>query len=780
MSKVETFVFQVGEVKFSKDGFHIVRTTRGESVSGKFAARLGHCYKAEGKWETHPTWGPQYKLESAAMVRMNTPEALGRFLTLQLKGKGVGEAVIGSLVDACKTDNLDLEELLDKNQRDTLIECVGKRNEKKVDILLDIWPKIKPAADLMSPLLGYGLSEAMAEAVLALYGKSAVEKVEDEPYDLILRVDGVSFLTADRIALKVGRITKTDPIRLRAAISTGMRDATTNGDVGVRRKTLIDKTMPLVNESILENGRRKMAPGVPPVVSSELLAQVLDEMIRGEHVDEDGTKCGFSSDLMEYPDEKGEVVVWYKPLVLAEQEIARRLSMFNAPPRMDLVARVDEFAKKLGATLAPEQHAAVEMILQSPISVVTGGPGCGKSFMLKVVLAAFDAAGLKGNLTAPTGKAAKRITESTGRPAQTQHSLIGFQGGSKCAFDESCPLPAQYLVIDEASMDDTELMAATLRAVANGCRVIIVGDVDQLPSVGPGQVLRDVIRSGVIPVTKLTKGFRFSGGIAAAARDVNAGKVPETSEDGQFIYVETEEPLKALLETAEQFLGEGVNPDDLQTLSPTHRGDAGCTSLNRELQQLFNPEPAGGTNQRLRRDSGDIRVNDRVLQMKNSKDLGLVNGDVGWLVGMDSDGGRVSLMLPDKPKPVNMDKAQANDLKLAYAITVHKSQGAEAPYILIALDRSASFMLRRNLVYTAISRGIKKVVLFAPRSTLAGACQRGEPPEGSRRTSLVPKILAAFSGRKVAAAAAPSAPAPKVDPVAAAMLLTEGFQDVDF
>lgn len=774
MAKIESFTFQVAEIKFAKDGFHIVRTTRGDSVSGKFAARMGHCYKAEGKWETHPIYGPQYKLDSAVSVRMTTPEALGRFLTLQLKGKGVGEAVIGALVEACKADNLDLEELLDKSQRDVLVECVGSRNAKKIDALLDIWPKIKPAADLMSPLLGYGLSEAMAENVLALYGNKAIEVVEDFPYELILRVDGVSFLTADRIAIKVGRVNKTDPIRLRAALSTGMRDATTNGDVGVRRKTLLDKTMPLVNESILENGRRKMAPGVVPVVSQELLAKVLDDMIRGVYTDDDGAECGFSSNLLEFADDKGETVVWYKPLVDAEQLIADRLAQFCAPARMDLVARVDEFATRMGAKLAPEQHAAVEMVLKHPVSVVTGGPGCGKSFMLKVVLAALDAAGLRGNLVAPTGKAAKRITESTGRPAQTIHSLIGFAPGGRCAFDQSCPLPAMYLVIDEASMVDTELMAALLNAAANGCRIIIVGDVDQLPSVGPGQVLRDIIRAGVVPVTRLTKGFRFSGGIAAAARTINSGVLPESSDDGQFIVVDTETPTQDLLEAVKELLRAGVNEDDIQVLSPTHRGDAGCTALNKAMQGLLNPEPKGGTTQKLRRDNGDIRVGDRVIQVKNDKELKLVNGDIGWVDGLSSDL-NVTFSLADRDKPVMMNRNQAQHLNLAYAITVHKSQGAEAPYVLIALDRSASFMLRRNLVYTGVTRGSKKVIVFASRTTLAGAVHRGEPPEGSRRTSLVNKLSARMvkSAIKVAPVLKPE------DPLAKAMLLSEDL-DIPF
>lgn len=760
------FTFQVAEIKFSKDGFNIVRTTQGQSVSGKFQARVGICYKAEGRWETHPIYGPQYKLESAVAVRMTNADALGRFLVLTLKGKGVGEAVISNLVEACKDNNLNLEELLDKNERAVLVECVGSRNAKKVEVLLDIWPKIKPQADLMSPLLGYGLSEAMAESVLNLYGNSAIEMVETRPYDLILRVDGVSFLTADRIAMKVGQIKKTDPVRLRAALATGLRDATSMGDIGVKRKTLLTKTMPLVNESILEGGRRKLAPGVELVVSQEMLEQTLNDMI-GSVKASDGS-CGFASNLVEAPDAKGELVVWYKPLVRAEELIAIRLSQFNAPPRMDLAARVADFASRMGAVLAPEQQQAVEKALQHPVSVITGGPGCGKSFVLKVLLAALEEAGINVSLAAPTGKAAKRITESTGRAAQTLHSLIGFAPGGSCAFDQSAPMACKALVIDEASMVDTELMAGTLNAAHNGCRIIIVGDVDQLPSVGPGQVLRDIIRAGVLPVTRLTKGYRFGGGIAAAARTINSGEVPETSDDGQFVRVDTEEPATALIDAVNKLLADGVNENDIQVLAPTHRGDAGCMSLNKAMQVLLNPEHSKD-DQRLRRDAGDVRVGDRVIQLKNDKELKIVNGDIGWVDAISPTTGEVTFSLVDRDKPVKMDRNQAQHLNLAYAITVHKSQGAEAPYVLIALDKSAAFMLRRNLVYTGVTRGSKKVMLFSSLNTLTGAVHRGEPAEGSRRTGLVDKLLKQFMKAK---------PEP-VDALAEAML-DPTLQDLPF
>lgn len=740
----EQLVFQVAQIVFSKDGFNIVRSTNGASISGKFNAKEGYCYSAEGIWETHPTYGPQYKLSTASMVKMTSPDATGRFLVYQLRGKGVGELVISNLVAGCKEDSADLEELLDKLDRNTLIGYVGTRNAKKVDLLLSMWPKIKPAADLMSPLLGYGLSEAVSETLVNLYGNKALEVVENDPYSLIQRVDGVGFLKADQIANKVGIIQKTDGKRLRAALATGLREATQSGDIGVRRSQLIAKTMPLVNEAVVENGRRKLDPEAEIVVPEAMLSKILDAMIAGTAVESDGTACEFSSRLVEFADEKGEVVVWYRPLAEAEVNIAQLLSELNAPARKDLVSLIDEVALGLGAVLAPQQRDAIEMALLRPVSVITGGPGVGKSYMQAVLLKVLDRAQQRGYLCAPTGKAAKRIKEATGRMASTIHSLIGF-AGNRVAFNKGCPLVADYLIIDESSMADTELLSLLLAAMPSTCRVIFVGDVDQLPSVGPGQVLRDLIRSGCIAVTRLTKGFRFSGGIAEAARAINSGRTPETTADGQFEFYETDEPAQVLMQNVKELLAKGVDPDEIQVLAPVHKGDAGCISLNMILQTVFNPEPKhGGTVQRLRRDSGDIRVGDRVIQGKNDRETGLVNGDIGWVDSIDSTSGKVELTLPDRDKPVVLNKNQTNNLKLAYCITVHKSQGAEAPYVLIALDKGATFMLTRELVYTGETRGKLQVKIFSNINTLTRAVRKGQPPEGTRRTYLVSRLRAAM------------------------------------
>lgn len=747
--------FEVASILFSKDGFAAVRTTNGASVSGKFRPVEGLVYKADGQWESHPTYGPQFKVASALAQKLTTPEALGRFLSRKLKGKGIGEAVIGHLVTACSESNLDLEAMLDNNERELLIDCVGKRNESKVDILLKHWADVKPQADLVSPLLGLGLSDAAADSCVHMWGKEAYEQVTKYPYQLMLKVSGVSFLTADKIARGMGQIGLQDTVRLEAALATGLRDATSLGDLGVLRRTLITKTLPLVNESVLENGRRKLAPGVELVVPSSLLESTLDDMIKStKHA---GTEFGFARTLIEYPDSKGNSVVWYKPLVDAEDAIAKRIVSFDAKPRHDLIANLGKFCARHAAVLAPEQEAAVKMALTHPVSVITGGPGCGKSFLLKVLLTALDSADIKGHLCAPTGKAAKRITESTGRPASTIHSLLGAKPTGGWNFDQHNPLTAGYLVIDEASMVDTELMDGALAAAESNCRIILVGDVDQLASVGPGQVLRDLINSEVLPVTRLTRGFRFSGGIASAARKINAGVYPESSEDGQFVLVETEEPAKAILEAAKELKKSGVDEDDIQILAPTHKGTAGCVELNAVMQGLFNPITAKSAPS-LKRESGTIYPGDRVIQLKNEKELRIVNGDIGLVESISASKGDVVLNLPDRDKSIHMTSEKAQNLGLAYAITVHKSQGAEAPYVLMALDPASVFMLRRNLVYTGITRGSKQVMLFTSPSTLASAVRRGEPIEGSRRTSLVEKLKAAYALKvsSVTASAAPS------------------------
>lgn len=742
MKNLESLTFQVAEIRFAKDGFNIVKTTRGDSVSGNFHAQLGYVYKGEGTWDRTSAralqWGPTFKLESAISIRVTENSALGRLLVLRLKGLKIGEHFIAGLVQACEEEGEELEKLLDSSNRERLLEFTGIRNQHKIDLILEKWPTIKPQVDLISPLLGYGLTELMAEKLITAYGNAAVEKVRSRPYELILEMDGISFLTADNIAKKVGIIAPQNPLRIQAAFATGLHNATVNGDIGVPRAELLKHTSLLVNEVITENGRRKLKPGVLPAVSNELLEQTLDNMLAGKAVLTDGGKCKFSSSLVEGVDSKGVKVIWYKPLLQAEEAIAECISELNAEPRLDLVEQLQDIAEKANMPpLAAAQLSAAQMVFSNPISIITGGPGCGKSFILKLLLETFKKAHIRGDLVAPTGKAAKRITESTGCRATTIHNLLGYSPAGT-GFNKHNKLASQFLVMDEASMADVEITAALFNALPRNCRVILVGDVDQLPSVGPGQVLRDLIRSNRIPKTRLTKGWRFSGGIAEAAKLINAGKMPESTADGQVEVIETETPSDELIAKFKELINSGVNPDDIQVLSPTNKGKAGCEALNTAVQSLINPiPPKKHYSNMIKRPAGSIHVGDRVIQTKNDKLSGLVNGDICWIESIDSNSGNVEISLPNDLNRKVLEKNKTDNLRLAYCITIHKSQGAESPYILLSLDPSATFMLRRSLVYTGLTRAKQKVIVFSNRNTLQRAVRIGEPPEGSRRTTLV-------------------------------------------
>ena len=748
----------------------------GKKFAGGFVGDgpvVGQSYVAYGNWVEHPTYGTQFKCNGATLVPAPTAgKDLSKLLMLKLKGKGVGDLTIDLIVQAGKNelaallDAQDTESLLarivehvaaikgvaivaDSKEYAQLSKKVGGQYRKKVGILMEQWPEIRPKADLLSPLLSYGLSPAQAARAIELFGAKAVEQVEKEPYSLMLLVEGISFLRADAIARRVGVIPLNSAIRIRAAISFGLQNATSTGDVGVKRKTLLDRTMLLVNEAITEDGKRKLAPGIELLVKRPVLEEEIASMLNKDSatVVEDEDVCGFANNLVQTREATGDEVLWYRPLLLAEQRIADKLALLKAPARPDIVTAVKRGSVNGLTGLAPEQRDAVMSVFSSTISVITGGPGCGKTHVLKTILDVCQLYHVKVELTAPTGKAAKRMREATGCVARTIHSLVGFgSGGDK-------EIKADLLVIDESSMVDIEILDQALRCLPSTCRLLLVGDVDQLPSVGAGQVLRDLINSEQIPVTRLTRIFRqgAGSGIIQAAQLINSGVVPESSEDGQLEIRYTESPGIDLITELTAMKARGCNMEEVQILSPTHKGDAGCIALNKAAQQVCNVFARNGPKQQtvfMRRDSGNIFCGDRVLNGKNINEPGLVlvNGDLGMVDDL-TEAGDLTLSLFGADKPVRLTSATSQNLNLAYAITVHKSQGAECHTILIALDRSATFMLTRNLLYTAVTRGVAKVIVFTSETVLNSAVRKGEPKEGNRRTSLREKVKLAFAAQ---------------------------------
>ena len=792
-------VFKLSRVSFSSPTFVTgLMLVKGhiEKFAGGFATppALGESYSVYGAEVTHPQYGPQFKFTTlAALVQKKVDmKNMGPYLTQKLKGTGTGELTINTIV-AATGDKLghyldavadadgrskeivsetvseqicqDLAEYLSKATGKSEKDIPTGKFKKHIQALFDKWKEARPQADLLSPLLGFGLSMAQAKQAVEVYGEKAVRSISEKPYDLMLTVDGISFFRADEIARRIGKIGLDSEVRIKAGLVYGLQQVTSLGEVGVKRSVLVSRTMLLVNEAVTDKatGRKSLKPGVDPLISKGRLDEVINSMLaKSQEILKPSPDdvCEFSNNLIKGLDAKGDEIIWYKVLLDSENNIATKLSQLCAPDRPDLLPYIRDVAVKPGSTLAPEQLAAVRAVFANPVSVITGGPGCGKTHVLKTVLGIAQMAGLKVELAAPTGKAAKRMREATGRMASTLHSLVGYG---------SARIETDLLIVDEFSMVDIDILSLALNAMNSRCRLLIVGDVDQLPSVGPGQVLRDIINSDTIPVTRLTKVFRqgAGSGIILAAQQINSGCIPESSSDGQFEVVYTDNPAQSLLEVVQKLKKSGQDMDQVQVLSPVHKGDAGCVALNKGMQQICNPmlkPKAGQTPLFLARDNGNIFCGDRVINNKNMRDVGLVNGDVG-MVDTLSDNSKLSVAIFGIDKPVNLDSTTAQHLSLAYTITVHKSQGAESSVILLALDRGATFLLTRNLVYTAVTRGVDKVVVFTSESTLATAVHKGEPAEGSRRTSLRERLKEAFSQttrRAALTAAKPVWDAPRV------------------
>lgn len=792
-------VFKIMRITYFSDKFVtgiMLVSGQTQKFAGGFANPpvQGESYMVYGEEVSHPVYGPQFKFKSLATAFQKKVDMknIGPYLTQKLKGTGTGELTVLTIVLACGDKlggYLDAVADADARNKEIISESISsqmcadiaaylaietgkavkdistKKFEKHLQTLFTKWKEIRPQADLISPLLGYGFSMAQAQRAVELHKDKVLKVVTEKPYDLMLTIEGISFFRADEIARRIGKIAIDSEIRIKAGLVYGLQQVTSLGEVGVKRTTLINRTMLLVNDAVTDKatGKRSLKPGVAPLISKERLDEVINSMLaKGEDSDIplfQEENCEFSNNLVKGLDAKGDEIIWYKPLLESEKNIAQKLSKLRAPARSDLLPYIRDVAVKPGATLAPEQLSAVKAAFNFPVSVITGGPGCGKTHVLKTVLSIAQMAGIRVELAAPTGKAAKRMREATGRMASTLHSLVGFGGA----------IETDMLIVDEFSMVDIEILNLALKAMSSRTRLLIVGDVDQLPSVGPGQVLRDIINSETIPVTRLTKVFRqgAGSGIILAAQQINSGLVPESSADGQFEVVYTDNPAQSLLDVVQKLKNSGQDMEQVQVLSPVHKGDAGCASLNKGMQQICNSmlKPrAGVTPLFLPRDNGNIFCGDRVINNKNMREVGLVNGDVG-VVETLSENSKLSLALFGADKAINLDSNTSQHLSLAYTITVHKSQGAESSIILLALDRGATFLLTRNLVYTAVTRGVNKVMVFTTENTLATAVHKGEPVEGSRRTSLRDKLKEAFAESNRRAALVASKPvwdAPRV------------------
>ena len=568
------------------------------------------------------------------------------------------------------------------------------------------WAEQKAVRDIMVFLHSHGVGTSRAVRIFKTYGHDAIQVMTENPYRLARDIRGIGFRTADAIAMKLG-MTREAPQRVRAGISFALQEATDEGHCGLPVEDLV-----------------KLATTLLEVDDSVVRTALTHELAEGEVVADtiDDRPC-----------------VFLRGLYLAERGIADRLQALSkgSPPwpRIDIDKAVPWVEKKTGKTLAASQRAAIEMVLRSKATVVTGGPGVGKTTLLDAILRILAAKGTRLLLAAPTGRAAKRMTEQTGIEAKTIHRLLETDpktGGFRR--DAEHPLDCDLLVIDETSMVDTSLMFAVVKAVPPRSGLLLVGDVDQLPSVGPGQVLGDIIGSGAIAVARLTEVFRQAAEsrIVVNAHRINRGEMPEwprRGEDSDFFFVEANEPEEGAAKVVEIVRDRiprrfGLDPiQDVQVLCPMQRGALGARALNGDLQKALNPNMA----EKIERFGSAFAPGDKVMQTENDYDREVFNGDLGRVRRIDQTEG--VLIADFDGREVEYPFGELDALVPAYATTIHKSQGSEYPAVVITLATQHYTMLARNLVYTAVTRGKRLVVIVGQRRALAIAVRT----HGSKR-----------------------------------------------
>jgi len=649
---------------------------------------VGSTLELSGLWQRDPRHGLQFKFDRYQVVKPNTIKGMEKYLGSGLI-KGVGPVYAARIVKHFGMATLDV---LDHDP-ERLSEVAGL-GRKLVEKIKEAWLEQKDVHEIMVFLQGHDISAAYAVKIYKTYGREALRVVKENPYRLTEDIWGVGFRIADRIAVSVGLPTH-DPARIKAGLLFVLNEALGQGHCYLDRRQLF------------EEGRRLLQ------VPQDLVEAGLPELVGAEKVVAAGEKV--------YP-----TFLYY-----AEQGVAKSLLRIGAglPPwdGLDPVGELRKIRGKMGFELAPEQAAALETVLANRLSVLTGGPGTGKSTILKAMILILEEKGVRIALAAPTGRAAKRLAEACGREASTIHRLLGFSAfGGGFSHDDEKPLKTDLLIIDEVSMLDIVLANALLRAVTTGAAVLLVGDADQLPSVGPGNFLRDIIACGLVSVTRLTRIFRQQKGslISLNAARVNRGEffdlLPDYKGEKDFYYIDRETPEeieKEIVSLCAGRLADKYGYDsrrDIQVLTPMHKGLIGVENLNRRLQELVKI----GTGDAVEFGGGRrLRVGDKVMQLRNNYEKEVFNGDLGFVTGIDPD--ELILTVDFDERPIRYESAEVNELQLAYAVTVHKSQGSEFPCVILPVHTAHYAMLQRNLLYTGITRGRKLVIVIGSRKAIS-------------------------------------------------------------
>ena len=673
----------------------------------------GEWVSAQGRWVQDRQFGRQFRAELLTSTPPSTREGIDKSLGSGMV-KGIGPTYAKKLVAKFGEGIFDIIE--NQSARLEEVDGIGPKRRRKIK---DAWAEQKVIREIMVFLHSNGVSTSRAVRIYKTYGDDAIEKVRANPYRLAEDIAGIGFKTADQIAQKVG-IPVDSLVRACAGLNHVLLEATGQGHCALPIGLLKDETgkLLLVNEQLIDTAlQRTLAAG-------DLALESID----------------------------GEELIFLPALKRAEEGIAGRIRILSASasnyPPIVFDKAVTWCQGRTGKEFAPSQREALKQALTSRVLIITGGPGVGKTTLVNAILLILRAKKVNCVLCAPTGRAARRLSETTGLEAKTIHRLLEVQPGTgRFARNESNPVDCDLLVVDECSMVDVTLMNHLLRALPVRASLLLVGDVDQLPSVGPGMVLRNLIDSGVVPVVRLTEVFRqvAHSRIITTAHRVNEGRMPEPgAKDGDFFFIDRAEPeqiAETLVEMVKTRIPGKFRLDplrDVQVLCPMNRGSLGIRELNVRLQEELNPARAGEPV--AEKFGWKFRVRDKVLQTENNYGKDVFNGDIGQIVTIDPDEREVAVRFYQRE--VRYDYGELDELSLAYAITIHKSQGSEFPAVVIPLAMQQYLLLQRNLIYTAITRGKQLVIVIGQTKALAAAVRNNRT--GQRFSGLLARLKSAL------------------------------------
>ena len=650
---------------------------------------VGSVLTLSGEWTVNPKFGRQFTVSGFEETLPATVYGIEKYLGSGLV-KGIGPKFAARIVRAFGAETLNVIE----ENPDALLRVPGI-GKLRVERIKKSWDEQKEIKNIMLFLQGHDVSTTHATKIYKTYGSDSIRVVKENPYRLADDIWGIGFRTADTIAEKLG-VEKETAVRLRSGLLYTLNRLSEEGHCYARR------------DQLLKTGSELLS------VEESVLPPVLDEMVRQDDV---------KTELIGGEDSApGETAVYLPPFWFAETGTAKRLKqIFSSPPSVKVKPQgLEERIRRVtGLNYDPAQMDAIRCAAGSKILILTGGPGTGKTTTTLGILTAFRQAGAKILLAAPTGRAAKRLSETTGMEARTIHRLLEFKPPEGCQKNEQNPLEGDVLILDECSMIDIMLMYSLLKAVPDSMTLIFVGDVDQLPSVGAGNVLRDLIDAGVFPVVRLTKIFRQAAAsrIITNAHRINRGRMPDLSNGKQsdFFFLEEEDPETAaqeIVRLVKERLPRAYGTRDIQVLTPMQRGAVGAANLNQVLQAALNADAAG-----LRRGGTDYRLHDKVMQIRNNYDKEVFNGDIGTVCRVNTEDRELTVSFDGRE--VLYDVTELDELVLAYAATVHKSQGSEYPIVVMPVLMTHYVMLQRNLVYTGVTRAKKLMVMIGSTKALA-------------------------------------------------------------